>query len=101
MELYWSSYTHDSGLDQKVEYVSHFILVTDCDNGQRKKVAARSYQGRRGLQRCTPPVIRLDAYYALSCLHFFFFISHDYPRQSVADLVVTMSQDMIDYPFEL
>lgn len=58
MELYWSCYTLDSGLDQRVEY-DHLILflVSDCDGGQRKKVAARSYQGRRGLQRCTPQVV--------------------------------------------
>ena len=58
MGLYWSCYTHDSGLDQRSES-DHLVLflVSDCDGGQRQKVAARSYQGRRGLQRCTPQVI--------------------------------------------
>ena len=58
MEHYWSFESHDSGLDQKAESNNLVLFLwVICDGGQRKKVAARSYQGRRGLQRCTPQLI--------------------------------------------
>ena len=75
MELYWSFETHEPGLDHKAEY-DHLVLFLweICDGGQRQKVAARSYQGRRGLQRCTPQVISLDAIYAQPCPHYHSFL---------------------------
>ena len=60
--LRWSSIGRskfiDPGLDHKAEY-DHLVLFSSeiRDGGQREKVAARSYQGRRGLQRGTPQVI--------------------------------------------
>ena len=91
MELYWSLEIDDPGLDHNAEY-DHLVLFSReiRDGGQRQKVAARSYQGRRGLQRGTPQVI---SQMQSMPNHASNFIPFSWPSsQSVAELMVSSAR---------